>query len=143
MPRRPPLPLSVLLPVSPDVDLGDGSSAGLSAHAEHRAPLYNGTTLFPSRTQRAALHKALCDVLLVERRARWREEGTSKSSPEKGDKWARGEAKASHAFVLCSNAKSIMRSDAVPLSIALWRLRMWEDDGWERTTEPWERSTLP
>ena len=145
-PKRAPLPLSVLLPAEPHTELADdvGALGVLPAHAGHCVPLYNGVTLFSSRSQRAALHKALCNLLFVERRARWREEGRSASvgkvakEDTKEDKWARGDKKASHAFVLCSDSDTIGRADAVPLAIALWRLRMWEGDAWGGNAQPWD-----
>lgn len=144
-PKRAPLPLSVLLPAEPGAEVADDASAPdfLPAHAAHRVPLYNGVTLFSSRSQRAALHKALCDLLFADRRARWREDGrpgTSSVAEEdsKEDKWARGDKKASHAFVLFSSPDTIGRSDAVPLAIALWRLRMWEGDAWDGNAQPWD-----
>lgn len=106
-----------------------------------KVPLYNGISAFPSRRQRAALHKALNDVLAVERRARWRETGrpdTKSASESNGesvetkDKWARGDQKASHAYIIFSDAKTMLRADTVPLATALWRIRLWEGDGWER-----------
>ncbi|KAI9513180.1 hypothetical protein F5148DRAFT_278646 [Russula earlei] len=99
-----------------------------------RVPLYNGVALFPSKAQRAALHERLCELLMVERRARWRQHGfvsTSESS-----KPLRKDA-ASPAFLLRSGAETLLRADTVPLAIALWRLRMWEGDSWERENGTW------
>jgi len=102
-----------------------------------KVPLYNGVSLFPSRSQRAALHSRLTRLLLVERRARYREHDRPESSEtllqntEPGDKWARGDQKASHAFLLCSDEKTAKRGDMAAVAIALWRVRMWEGAGWE------------
>jgi hypothetical protein len=101
-----------------------------------KIPLYNGLSLFPSRSQRAALHSRLTRLLLVERRSRYRERGrleTSETSQdaEPKDKWARGDQKASHAFLLCSDEKTVKRGDMAATAIALWRVRMWEGAGWE------------
>lgn len=89
-------------------------------------PLYNGITLFPQKSQRAALHQRLTRLLMVERRARY-----SSNTPQLktvGDK----KEKASHAFLLCSDEKTAMRADTAALAIALWRVRMWEGAGWEK-----------
>lgn len=112
-----------------------------------KIPLYNGIAAFPSRAQRAALHKALNRILAIERRARWREHGrltdkrnvaaqaapADKSVKEKAH--ARGDQKASHAFVLVSDSKTVLRADMVPLAIALWRIRLWEGIGWDKTSK--------
>lgn len=105
-----------------------------------KIPLYHGLALFPSRVQRAALHEALNRVLAVERRARWRETGRPHASASgkehtKEDRWARGEKKASHAYVIFSDADTILRADTVPLAIALWRIRLWEGHGWPKKSE--------
>ncbi|PSR71806.1 hypothetical protein PHLCEN_2v12307 [Hermanssonia centrifuga] len=55
---------------------------------------------------------------------------TDKSNTQKTDKRAQNEKKSSHAYLLCSDAKSLQRADSVPLAIALWRIRMWEGAGW-------------
>lgn len=98
-------------------------------------PLYHGVSLFPMRSQRAALHARLTRLLLVERRARYREHGRQESlkpqDGEPGDRWVRGDQKASHAFLLCSDEKTARRADVAAVAIALWRIRMWEGAGWE------------
>ena len=104
-----------------------------------KVPIYNGIALFPSRPQRAALHERLCKVLMVERRARWRQHGPISTS-ESGDgrpAARRPNEVPSPAFVLRSGPGTILRADAVPLAIALWRLRMWEGDSWERCQGTW------
>jgi hypothetical protein len=107
-----------------------------------KVPFYNGVVLFPSKPQRAALHERLSKVLLVERRARWRQHGPV-STPESGDgrptarQTRRLNEEPSPAFLLRSGAKTVLRADTVPLAIALWRLRMWEGDSWERGEGTW------
>jgi hypothetical protein len=129
--ERPRPPLSVLHPVSRD------QSHPLLPNAQ--TPLYHGLSLFPSRPQRAALHKALCGLLEVERRARSRVLPASGSSEhsEKSPR-AHGDAKGSHAFLLCSNQHTAKRADTVPLAIALWRLRMWEGQAYAGEISHWE-----
>lgn len=140
-PKSAVLPLSVLMSATPREDLGDAAGVGVPLHAEHRVPLYNGATLYPARAQRAALYDGLCRVLAVERRAR-RKEGWSETGGRVENERARGDAKGSHAFVLCADEDSIGRADAVPLAIALWRLRMWEGDAWQSGLAPWDISSL-
>ncbi len=131
---RPLPPVSVLHPASPELEIDDAESFLPYA----RLPLYNGLALFPSRAQRAALHAALNQVLSVEHSARSREAGRTGPSEkdnaigntQKTDKPARNNEKASHAYLLCSDADSLLRADSVPLAIALWRIRMWEGAGW-------------
>lgn len=100
-----------------------------------KVPLYNGVSLFPSRSQRAALHARLTRLVSIERRARYREHRSKKSatpqSIEPRDKSAKGNQKASHAFLLLSDEKTVLRADTVATAIALWRVRMWEGAGWE------------
>lgn len=109
-----------------------------------KVPLYNGIAAFPSRAQRAALYKALNRILAIERRARWRQNGrltdkrNARVDADEGQKQkmrARGDQKASHAYVLFSDSKSVLRADTVPLAIALWRLRLWEGAGWDKQTK--------
>ena len=104
-----------------------------------KVPLYNGVALFPSKPQRAALHERLCKLLMVERRARWRQHGpVSTSKSVEGRPATRRPNKVpSPAFLLRSGAETVLRADTVPLAIALWRLRMWEGDSWERSKGTW------
>jgi hypothetical protein len=99
-----------------------------------KVPLYNGVSLFPSKTQRAVLHEGLCKLLMIERRARWRQ--CEPASTLKLDKVAHNRSRpASPAFLLLSGAETVLRADS--LAIALWRLRMWEDGSWERGEGTW------
>lgn len=118
--RHPPPPLSILRPVAQ----ADHSLCDLDYFLPvSTIPLYNGLTLFPKKSQRAALHQRLTRLLMVERRARY----TSNTLQLKADK----KEKASHAFLLCSDERTAMRADMAALAIALWRVRMWEGAGWE------------
>ncbi|KAI0375781.1 hypothetical protein BV20DRAFT_1048053 [Pilatotrama ljubarskyi] len=102
-----------------------------------RVPLYNGVALFPSLAQRAALHAALGEVLKAERTTRLmtasqRKPLDSASSTDSAPYRTKGDQKASHAVLVCSDEKTLLKGDTVPLAIALWRVRMWEgefDDG--------------
>lgn len=130
-----PLPLSTLCYAGLPKDY-EGSPDVITPM---KVPLYNSYALFPSKPQRAALHERLCKVLLVERRARWRQHGpvsTSKSGDSR-PATRRPNEEPSPAFLLRSGAETILRADSVPLAIALWRLRMWEGDSWERGEGTW------
>ncbi|PCH41293.1 hypothetical protein WOLCODRAFT_69116 [Wolfiporia cocos MD-104 SS10] len=120
-PARPSPPPTEMLPVAEDAF---GDDYDLSAMLPScKVPLYNGASLFPYRPQRAALHSSLLRLLDIERDARFGEQARTATSAR--------EDKGSHAFLICSNAKSLKRADTVPLAIALWRLRLWEGAGWD------------
>ena len=121
-------PLSKLMSNS-DTALRDES--GILPHLE--IPVYNSITAFPSRSQRAALYQFLTRILAVERflkRLHFKKANFNPdtSKPENG----RGSParKSSHAFVLCSDNMTIRRGDSAAVALALWRLRMYEGDGW-------------
>ncbi|EIN10575.1 hypothetical protein PUNSTDRAFT_142555 [Punctularia strigosozonata HHB-11173 SS5] len=153
---RKALPPSVMYQV-----VGDGGDGGMTL-SRAGVPLYNGVAMFPDREQRAALHQALSEVLKVERRARFKEEGRRRkvesaaaqedatekdTTPKEKKERAKGGAKMSHAFLICSDADTLLRADAVPFLIALWRVRMWEGGGFDDNPPPsqWEvaRYTQP
>lgn len=118
-----------------------------------RIPVYNGVPLFPSRTQRAALYGALAEVLRAEGLARLRHraqcvEGVAQHSAttEEGVRHAKGDQKASHAILVCSDERTLFRGDTVPLAIALWRIRIWEqglEDDHEEDSVPGWIGTAP
>lgn len=137
--KRDPLPLSTMCHA-----LSPGDYQGFpDVVTPMKVPLYNGVSLFPSRTQRAALHGWLCKLLMIERRARWRQHGPeSTSERDNGRSVAHSpNCSASPAFLLLSGAGTVLRADTVPLAIALWRLRMWEDGSWERGEGTWATSS--
>ncbi|KAG9317596.1 hypothetical protein JVU11DRAFT_1805 [Chiua virens] len=104
-----------------------------------RVPLYNGVTLFPFSSHRAAFHKLLAELLNVERYFRGtRLASEMRDTTEGGRKRAKGDAKGSHAFLLVSNEQTVGRADTAALAIALWRLRMWEGDAFIDQVEGWE-----
>jgi len=117
---KPAPPLSVLHPASTK------DALEMPELAPHKIPLYNSISLFPSPTQRAALHQHLCAILKEDTITRWnqgdRPEPRNKSQP------AEDETRSSHAFLVYSDASTVKRADTVPLAIALWKLRMWEMD---------------
>lgn len=117
---KPAPPVSVLHPASTE------DALEMSGLAPHQIPLYNSISLFPSPTQRAALHQRLCAILkedtITRRNQTDRPEPKDKSQPSKD------EVKSSHAFLVYSDGSTVKRADTVPLAIALWRLRMWEMD---------------
>lgn len=142
LPKRPLPSASVLLPACPtslhgqddDVeDLPDVISTP-------KVPLYNGVPLFPTKPTRAALHKLLCELLAVDARARYYRPRATKRDDEAGKSEkvkVKGDQKASHAFLLCSSAETLARADAVPLAVALWRLRVWSGEPWTGENGTW------
>lgn len=115
---KPAPPLSVLHPAS----MQNGFE--MPGLASHRIPLYNSISLFPSPTQRAALHQRLCAVLKEDTVTRWNQ--TDPPRPRDKSQPSKDEMKSSHAFLVYSDGSTVKRADTVPLTIALWRLRMWE-----------------
>ena len=115
-------PLSILMPVSQNVD------SELAPQAV--VPLYNGTTAFPDRFQRSALYSILVRILVSERFEK-------KQLRDAGDSFPRNEgmesSKASHAFLLCSDEDTGKRGDVAGVARALWRLRMFEGEGWQHS----------
>ncbi|KAJ3848838.1 hypothetical protein EV368DRAFT_76020 [Lentinula lateritia] len=79
-------------------------------HSHSRVPLYNGVTLFPDPTQRAALLDLLRSILAIERKARARNQDN----------------RASHAFLLYSDAHTALTADMAGVGLALWRIPMFE-----------------
>ena len=96
-------------------------------------PLYNGLALFPCRAMRSKLYQSFQKTLFIERRARWRQGASSRGAAERssGDSGVElVKDKASHAYLLRSDENTVRRADSVPLAIALWRVRIWEGQGW-------------
>lgn len=125
-PKRPSLP-PYLLHSASEISLETEDEPPLVPDA--RVPLYNAASFFPFKVQRAALHEGLNKLLALER---------PKPPPEVGrpsDGERNSDSKASHAYLLSSNAQSVLRADTVPLAIALWRVRMWEGGGWAHTSK--------
>jgi hypothetical protein len=125
-PIHPLPPLSKLHPVTSTSADDDMSFPDVTS--EPFVPVYNGLTLFPSRSQRAALHERLCAVLRTESHSRHLH--TNLAHFGNKPKEIKTDDKSSHAFLLCSHASTVKRADTVPLAIALWRVRMWEGYGW-------------
>ncbi|KAL4075977.1 hypothetical protein J3A83DRAFT_4125599 [Scleroderma citrinum] len=102
------------------------SFASLVPNAQ--VPLYNGLSMFPAASQRAALHKSLCEVLEAERRSHSRSPSSSSRNTQGATP---NDNKGSHAFLLVSNERTVKRADSAALAIALWRLRMWKGDAYQ------------
>jgi hypothetical protein len=129
---RAELPISSIIS-SVSVSGIDGTVQPVS-HGE--IPIYNGVPLFPDRSQRAALHSLLKDLVRHERKVKQRAHslfGQTSSEVAGGTvrTYASGDEKASHAFLFGADADTMRRADTIPLAIALWRLRMFEGQGWE------------
>jgi hypothetical protein len=138
-PKRSVLPISTLHPTSPV----SANFAGMPTFPHAQTPLYNGVSLFPSRSQRAALHERLLRLLSIEQRARRHDTRENlASSSGSVDMSADHDRKASHAFLLRSDSGTVLRADAAATAIALWRLRMWEGSGSDGTAPEGEHWIL-
>jgi hypothetical protein len=124
--KRPPKPISELAFVVSKTF--EETLAGVTPHPPHQIPIYHGPPLFPSRSQRASLGSLLSRLVLTEVSARHRSgvQGLSPAAQSGG-----ADSKASHAFLIRANSDIAQRADVAPLAIALWRLRMYEGQGWE------------
>ncbi|KAG6855003.1 hypothetical protein C0991_005932 [Blastosporella zonata] len=124
-------PPCVLYPVR---DAQWGRDVGEGVLPEERVPLYSGPVLFPERGQRAALHALLLRLLTIEHNSGrvhvHTKEGGKAEKQDDNDK-----SKPSHAFLLSSDAETVLRGDTAAVAIALWRLRMFEDPGEDMTSE--------
>lgn len=142
-PQRPVPPLSTLHTPSPNKS--DPLLDDVEALPPFRTPLYNGVALFPNPAQRASLHKLLSRLVAIERKIKHREsaaafrEGVTTGMTSEADTRADGDSKASHAFLLCSNALIARRADVAAVAVALWRLRMFEGADWEENNEWYKR----
>ncbi|KAI0638323.1 hypothetical protein C8Q77DRAFT_424888 [Trametes polyzona] len=139
-PMRPTnaMPISVMYPTTKEEDAQIAACDLPDTVPSSRVPLYNGVSLFPSRTQRAALHAALLEVLRLERTARHRiRVAPSGGDPPRSSSRGKGDQKASHAILVCSDESTLLRGDTVPLAIALWRVRMWEGETAEDCFVDW------
>ncbi|KAL1723515.1 hypothetical protein EV715DRAFT_269580 [Schizophyllum commune] len=113
-PTRSPPPHSTLHPVAPIEPAPDG----VEPHSPHLIPLYHSLALFPHPAHRRKLHELLSAIIARERTIR----PPSNDSPDEVDSKQR---KASHAYLITSNAEIVGRGvDVAALGIALWRLRM-------------------
>ncbi|KAF8192607.1 hypothetical protein BJ912DRAFT_877553 [Pholiota molesta] len=91
-------------------------------------PLYNAISAFPSRSQRATLHTLLLRVLDAEtsyKRINSECNVSPSSNPEHDLP-----SDASDAFLFCSDAFTAKRGDTAAVALALWRLKMYESEGW-------------
>ena len=117
-------PLSVLMPASQKME----NELAPQAISSLLVPLYHGTTAFPNCSQRSALYSLLVRILASERFMKKRRRGASPPRNEGVES-----SKASHAFLLCSDENTGKRGDAAGVARALWRLRMFEGEGWQHS----------
>lgn len=124
-------PIAELYPVEHQQNSwAEGDS--LTSMTSAKVPLYNGVSLFPESSQRAAFYQVLQNIMRIEKQARHRQSSstTKCSGTASHNDVDREDRKESHAYVLYSTSATLERADSVPLAIALWRLRMWEGGGW-------------
>ncbi|KAG6817193.1 hypothetical protein H0H87_011551 [Tephrocybe sp. NHM501043] len=132
-------PPCVLYPVRAATEAEWDENAGQGVVPRERVPLYHGSVMFPDRGQRAAMHASLLRLLRAEWNAGYvHERGAEKAEGNgngNGNRNGVGKDKPSHAFLVSSNAETVLRGDTAPLAIALWRLRMFEDPGEDIASE--------
>lgn len=148
---RPHIPTSTLyLTSSPHTSHEDFKLYDQTHLPHHRIPWYNAAPLFPIREQRAELRRKLSAIL--ESNVRREKDRDTKTYDDNGDnglpqqtgtdeaKEFSSDSKPSHAYAILSSPETLTLADSVPLAIALWRLRMWEGEGWNLGAEDrWER----
>ncbi|KAJ3877199.1 hypothetical protein F5051DRAFT_12264 [Lentinula edodes] len=157
--ERPSLPLCTLHQTHTIENKSLPEDISLSHHHSHsRVPLYNGVTLFPDPTQRAALLDLLCSILAIERKARARNQRRTMAPKEEvlsseanqvsnfpqslssipspspassAEDSTCVDNRASHAFLLYSDAHTALTADMAGVGLALWRIPLFEGMGWE------------
>lgn len=95
-----------------------------------KIPLYNSISAFPSRSQRAALYDFLTRILAAERFFKRLRDPRRTNPTESLEEIKEDSGKGSHAFILYSNKQTARKADSAAVALALWRLRMYESEGW-------------
>jgi len=93
-----------------------------------RVPVYNMDVMFLEQEQRERFETALEGLLQADEQAQKRREKHGVA----GDKYLKvlkKEEGPSNAVMVISDEASLKTADSVPLAIALWRVRMWEGEG--------------
>lgn len=145
----------------------DSSREYITTSSRRKVPIYHGAAVWPDPAERDAVRSLFKEIVGLERKARYKATIFSKP-PEKvvlpslkstnGEKSglveetgagpktkkvvrAKGLDKASDAYLLRSTRDTVVRADTAPLCIALWRLRIWFGQGWDRGMwGGWEKS---
>jgi hypothetical protein len=135
----------------------DASRNYVTMSSRRKIPIYHGAAVWPDPAERSAVRSLFKEIIGLERKARYKATvlSTSSGKPSSASKSADGEIsglvgetdmgrrsrkferakgldKASDAYLLRSTQDTVVRGDAVPLCIALWRLRIWFGQGWDR-----------
>jgi hypothetical protein len=144
----------------------DASREYITTSSRRKIPIYHGAAVWPNPAERDAVRSLFKEIVGLERKARYKATIFSKSfekaSPtlkstngeksglveetDAGPKTrkvarAKGLDKASDAYLLRSTRDTVVRADTAPLCIALWRLRIWFGQGWDRGMwGGWEKS---
>lgn len=125
--------------------------------SRRKIPIYHGVAVWPDPAERDGVRSLFKEIVGLERGARYKatilskssrrassaskstDEGTPGLVEETDDRpkskkieRAKGLDKASDAYLLRCSRDTVVRADAVPLCIALWRLRIWFGQGWDR-----------
>jgi len=135
----------------------DASREYVTTSSTRKIPIYHGAVVWPNPAERDAVRSLFKEIVGLERKARYKATLLSKSpgktSPASkstdGDasglvgesdagpkskkvERAKGLDKASDAYLLRSTRDTVVRADTAALCIALWRLRIWFGQGWDR-----------
>ena len=135
----------------------DVSREYITMSSRRKIPIYHGAAVWPNPAERDAVRSLFKEIVGLERKARYKATITSRSSEEasstskattgersglveetgagpksKKVERAKGLDKASDAYLLRSTRDTVVRADTAPLCIALWRLRIWFGQGWDR-----------
>ena len=138
----------------------DTSREYVTTISRRKIPIYHGAAVWPNPAERDAVRSLFKEIVGLERKARYKatifSTSSEKASPSlkstKGEKSglveetdagpkpktkkvvvrAKGSDKASDAYLLRSTRDTVVRADTAPLCIALWRLRIWFGQGWDR-----------
>lgn len=120
----PPLPpVCSLYPTNPCTQHGFGDANYILS--SKKVPLYNGLSLFPSRSQRAAFRSLLSKLVDLE------------SKGQSTTNLPLTSSKKSHAYLLSADHNTMKRADVASLGVALWRLKMFENDGRRNDDHNW------
>jgi len=139
----------------------DMSQEYVTMSSRRKIPIYHGAVVWPNPAERDAVRSLFKEMVGLERKARYKATIFTKSSEKaspvsestststNGEKAglvgetdtgpksnkverAKGLDKASDAYLLRSTRDTVVRADTAPLCIALWRLRIWFGQGWDR-----------
>jgi len=116
-------PIAQLLPASATPILSSLGESHDDLLPPHRFPVYNSKLLFPDRSRRDALRAWLEKICSLPNGLK---RDTAINQPGAADA-----GKMATAFMIRNSRWTLERGvDMAPLAIALWRIRLWDGEGW-------------